>query len=74
MQSITASGGLMTLSDELELERLQHRQGRILDVLAKLRERADEYARRGKVPRPLQYAIRDFNIERMAIERRLEEL
>lgn len=77
MSTITVPAGLATLADELETARLMHRQRRILDVLGKLRESADEHARNahnGKVPRPLQYAIRDFNIERMAIERRLEEL
>lgn len=63
----------MTLSDELLCTRLQHRLARITAVLAQLRDRADDYARRGKVPLPLQHAIRDFNIERMAVEQRLEE-
>lgn len=73
MPSATAAGDFTTLSDELLRTRLQHRLARITAVLAQLRERADDYARRGKVPLALQHAIRDFNIERMAVEQRLEE-
>lgn len=74
MPTMTLAGDLKTLSDELLCERLQHRLARITVVLAQLRGRADDYARRGKVPLPLQHAIRDFNIERMAVEQQLEEL
>ncbi len=73
MPSATAASDFTTLSDELLRTRLQHRLARITAVLAQLRERADDYARRGKVPLALQHAIRDFNIERMAVEQRLEE-
>lgn len=73
MPSVTVAGDLKTLSDELLFERLQHRLARITAVLTQLRARADDYARRGKVPLPLQHAIRDFNIERIAVEQRLEE-
>jgi len=61
-----------TLGARLERHRLEHRARRLRLAIAALRERRAASASAGRVPRPLQQAIRDFTAELSSIETQLD--
>jgi len=63
-----------TLCRTLELDRLEHRVRRLDHVVRALRVRVADRERDGRVPAPLCHAIRDFQLERVAVQRELRSL
>jgi hypothetical protein len=61
----------VSLRDDLERRRLEHRAGRLRLVLHELRKRAAAASESGHVPPPLRCAIADFSAELAKVHRGL---
>ena len=61
----------MTIGEHLELERLRHRERRLVAAIRELRVRARSRSEDGSVPEGLRRALRDFERDLRSVRSRL---